>query len=151
MGDQRLAAVEVDSAHAAVSKTVTMRAKDAKRVKENSMHTALAREAVRGKEFVCSEFATTCRISAHRATSRLTRFKLQPEQLEKMEVETVLHPSTGLLARDDVTKIGHREDVFLNVSRLGFGETFDPIWRKDQIEVERAVFELNKILVLRGY
>jgi hypothetical protein len=109
------------------------------------MLAALAREFRRGKEFVLSEFATTCCISAHRVASWLTRFKLQPEQLEKMEVETILHSSTGLLARDDVTKVGDGEDVFLNVSGLGFGKTFDPIWRKDQIEVERAVFELNKI------
>lgn len=60
MGDQRLAAVEGDSAHAAVSKTVTMRAKDAKRAKENGMHTALAREVGRGKEFVTTACLDIC-------------------------------------------------------------------------------------------
>lgn len=60
MGDQRLAAIEGDSAHAAVSKTVAMRAKDAKRAKENGMHAALAREAVRGKEFVTTACLDIC-------------------------------------------------------------------------------------------
>lgn len=62
-----------------------------------------------------------------------------------MQIQTILHTPAGFLAGDDVAQIGYGKDVLLNGSRLRLVEALDAVGGEDEIEVERAVLELDEV------
>src|SRR5437667_8144676 len=50
------------------------------------------------------------------------------------------------LAADDVVGVTDPKALDLDVSRPGFGESFDSVRREYEVYVERAVLELDKVL-----
>src|SRR5208282_5468506 len=69
-----------------------------------------------------------------------------PETAQPAEGFPILRAIRGNLAGDDVVRMADRKPVHHHTVAPGILEPLDPIGRKDQVQIERAVFQLDKIL-----
>lgn len=81
----------------------------------------------------------------------MVQFIFQPEQLQQVQVQPVLHASAGLLAGNDVAEVGDREDVFADGSGFCLVETLDAVGGEDEVEVEGAVLELDEVFAANDF
>ena len=67
--------------------------------------------------------------------SRLLVFVFEPKKLKQVVDQSVFHTSADFLARNDVSKVRHREDVFLHGPCLCLSEALDAVRCENEIEI----------------
>src|SRR5262249_50899182 len=80
---------------------------------------------------------------------RFSRLPPQPifaKRFQPRQRFAVLSPSSRFFARDDVVEMTDRKAFDLNFPLPRILEPFDAIRGKNEVEIERAVLELHKIL-----
>jgi hypothetical protein len=68
------------------------------------------------------------------------------ERFQSRKRFAILLSVGGSFAGDDVVYVTNWKAIDINMPPPGVGKSVDSVWRKDQIEIERAIFELDEIL-----